>query len=434
MVAQLDGYNAQVFDYTYGIRPGNIISLTRDKQGFLWILYTRSIQRFDGRKTDSFTPKGPFEYMYCDDAGRVWVTTRQMVYLFEPAKQEFVEVPIEPIDTTRRLGQVFKLPGRRTCLITSNAFFQLDTTTNTFVRILEDLSVAPPYDVNAFAFRQSTFYFGHRGWIFRYNTNDGHLDSLPDMNVRRIYALNEELIQVATWGLSSYWLDFKKGETRKILISSKEGGPRDKDIGIRSLIKVSPYKFIIAAREGLMDYDTRLDIFTPVKLYYRGKRVNTRDLASALHYDDNWFVWMATPEGVWWFSLFNKTFGLYQLHDTASDLPFGIDNIRSIAEDQQGLLWLGTGHGFASWDRVKNETKLYLPEEGSITKLAYPSIRGISCDEQNIILAPADLGVWIFNPKTNSYKRPVYASKDVEKRSSGDFLMPSQNFEMEISC
>ena len=421
LAAQLDGYNAQVFDYTYGIRPGNILSLTRDQHGYLWILYNRSIQRFDGRKTDSFTPKGPFESMYCDDAGRVWVTTNEVVYMFEPSKQEFVEIPIESIDSTWSMGQVFKLPGRRTCLYTSKAFFQFDTITNTFTRILEDLQVPPPYNVASFAFRQGTFYFGSREKIFRFNTNNGSLDSLPDMNARRIYALNEELIQVATWGLTSFWLDFKKSETRKILISSREGGPRDKDIGIRSLIKVSPNKFIIAAREGLMDYDTRLDVFTPVKLYFRGKRVNTRDLASALHYDNNWFVWMATPEGVWWFSLFNKTFGLYQLHDMAIDLPFGIDNIRSIAEDKEGLLWLGTGHGFASWDGSKNETKLYAPDERSLTKLAYPSIRGIACDDDYIILAPADLGIWIFNSKSNTYKRPVYASKEVEKRSYRDF-------------
>ena len=95
VLAQLTGYNAQLFDYTYGIRSGNIVSLTRDKLGYLWILYPRSVQRFDGRNIKSFYPKGPFETLFCDDGGRIWVTSRQSVYRFDASMQEFVSVPLE---------------------------------------------------------------------------------------------------------------------------------------------------------------------------------------------------------------------------------------------------------------------------------------------------------------------------------------------------
>jgi putative methionine-R-sulfoxide reductase with GAF domain/ligand-binding sensor domain-containing protein/two-component sensor histidine kinase len=420
--AQLQDYNAQLFDYTYGIRPGNIISLTRDNLGFLWIPYPRQIQRFDGRSTENFTPKGPFENLFCDEAGRIWVTTSRQVYLFDRAKQEFRKVEIEAVDSLLTIGHVFKMPERRTWLLTSKAFFEFDTLHQVFTRVMEDLPVPPPYNTAAFAYRQNTIYFGHAGWIYRYNTRTSEMDSLPDMNMRRFYALNEELILVATWNLSSYFFDFKKDTTHRILVRTKEGGPVDQDIGVRSLVKVSPYKFIIASREGLMNFDTRLDTFEPIDLYTRGKLINTKDLASALHYDEDWFVWMTTPEGIWRFSLFNKSFGLMQVHDHESDLPLGIDNIRSITEDETGLLWLGTGHGFYSWNRHTNEKELFLPDEGSSTGLAYPSIRGIAYDGKHIILAPADLGIWIFNPKNKTYKRPKYANDQVKSVSLGDFF------------
>ena len=420
--AQLADYNAQLFDYTYGIRPGSIISLTRDKHGFLWILYPRSVQRFDGRKTENFDIRGPFETLFCDDAGRIWVTTSTSVLRFDPANQQFVSTPLAGLDSTATIGSVFKMNHRRTWLITSVGFLEYDTIGLRFVRILEDLPVPPPYRVSLFAARQNAIYFARKQSIYRYNDSTGDIDSLPDVNGFRIFALNEDRLLVATWNISSYWYDFSEGKTRRITIPDRTGTKGAIDLGVRSLIKVSPYKFIMAAREGLMDYDTRLDTFSPIRMYYRGANINTRDLASSLYYDENWFVWMTTPEGIWRFTLFNKTFGLMQVQDRTEDLPFGVNNIRNIAEDQNGTLWLATGHGIVSWDKIKNETKVFPPMEKSQTQLAYPSVRGIAYDGRNLILAPADLGVWIFNPVTSKYSRPVYTTKEVERISLHDFF------------
>ncbi len=55
-------------------------------------------------------------------------------------------------------------------------------------------------------------------------------------------------------------------------------------------------------------------------------------------------------------------------------------------------------------------------------RLAFPSIRGIAYDGRNIILGPADLGIWLFNPETEQYRRPTYASAEVKKKSEQDFI------------
>jgi hypothetical protein len=50
LFGQMPDYHLQVFGHSFGIRPGNYIAVTRDTRGFVWILYPRNIQRFDGKR------------------------------------------------------------------------------------------------------------------------------------------------------------------------------------------------------------------------------------------------------------------------------------------------------------------------------------------------------------------------------------------------
>jgi hypothetical protein len=93
-----------------------------------------------------------------------------------------------------------------------------------------------------------------------------------------------------------------------------------------------------------------------------------------------------------------------------------------MAEGEDELLWIATGHGFLRWDQKTSIQKHYFPTFGSKTQLAFPSVRGIVYDGKYVILGPSDLGLWLFNPVNETYKRPNYASEEVRMASEGDFI------------
>jgi ligand-binding sensor domain-containing protein/putative methionine-R-sulfoxide reductase with GAF domain len=422
-MAQLpDYYHLQLFDNSYGIRPGNIERLVKDKQGFLWVLYPRSVQRFDGRETITYKPAGPFEGLSTDEAGRVWLTSLERVYVFDHQRQDFVVVPLETQDTTRRIGSVFQMPGRRTWLITSNAFFEYDAGRNIFKHILQDLPIPPTFNTRSFTNCLHTLFIGHGPYVYQYDTQSGALDSLPAMSMRRIYPVTEDSLLVSSWNLHSYWLDYGHDTIQMAVLPEELQDVYSRDLNVRSVIHVEPDRYIMAAREGLFEYNIRQKKYAQLRLFFHGTEVGMKDYANSLFLDDEGYVWMGAIEGVGRFPLYGQSFGLLRVQRKMDNLPFGVDNIRSITEDDKGNFWFATGNGFVRWDSKLKDTKIYLPEEGSTTMLAYPSIRGIGYDGKYIILGPANYGIWLFDPVREVYVRPKYRDEKTRIASDRDFV------------
>lgn len=422
--AQLPDYNVQLFDYTYGIRPGNIIGITRDREGFLWILYIRSVQRFDGKRTITFQPQGVLRTIHCDPAGRLWVTSDTEVYLFDHSSRTFQPVPLDAETGEHRVGHVFTVPDQGTWLFASHAFYTYDAEQNRFLQQSRDTFFNPGFHSRVYSGFDDTGYFARGNHVYRMHMGSGLTDSMEVQDLRDVYAIDDHVVLIGTWGVSSYWYDFDTRHIERVRVSPfDETALPEYDMSVRSVAIAARHKRVISSREGLYEYDTRASLMSPVRLFHRGVNVNTHDLASIVYFDQDWYVWMVTPEGLLRFSVLTQNFGLMRIRQFISDeLPFGVDHIRSIAEDENDVLWLATGHGFVSWDRKTNITRVYPPEQGSDTRLAYPSIRGIAYDGHNLILAPTDLGIWIFNPRTERYFRPVYDNETVRTRSMRDFF------------
>ncbi len=421
--AQLPDYHLQVFDYSSGIRPGNIVAVMKDQKGFLWVLYPRSVQRFDGRRTISYKVTGDMLHLYCDEDGRVWAGSSRKVYRFDEELQNFRAIPVQSRDTLLFTGPIFGMPGRKTWLITTSGFFEYNQATDKFLPVLTDLPVPPRYGTRAFANVGSTLYFGHAGYIYRYNVQTGKLDSLPDMSARRIFPVNGDSVLINTWNIHSLWYNFTDNRISTAQPPShmrKEYA--NKAFGVRGMERVAPHLFLIPSVEGIYEYNIETKQYRVLQLYHNGNAITSGDFANHIYADRDGYVWLGTVDGIARFPLHAKSFGLIRIRQLKNELPVGVDNIRSITEDKDGTLWLATGNGFVGWHPGKNEWKIFLPAEGSTTQLAFPSVRGITYDGRYVILGPTDLGIWLFNPKTLEYRRPVYSSPEAKQKSERDFF------------
>ncbi len=423
---QLPEFHLQLFDNASGIRPGSNLAVIKSKKGFVWILYPRNVQRFDGRRATSFKTASNPQYLYADSADRIWVSSPRQLFLFSEEQHRFLPVRLPLADSSAGIGPVFELPGRGTHVVTSTGFFRLDETTGRFLPALRELPVAPPYSTRSFVSRGNSIFFGHGKYIYRYRVHTQQVDSLPDSSMRRLFPLTEDLIAMNSWTIDSYWYDFANRSVRLVpmppaveAVTQQSGVNR---FGIRDIQEAGGGHFYVATTHGLFNYDRSADRFRKIQLQLNGRPVLTSDYTNYLYLDREHYLWMATVDGLARVHVQGQSFGLIRIRQNDSHLSAGIDNIRNITGDREGNLWLASGSGFIEWRRASNQWKLHLPNGARNDQLAFPSVRGIAYDGKYILLGPGDLGPWLYEPASGKYRRPRYASDSVRQRSEQDFF------------
>lgn len=249
--AQLGDRHIQMFDFTYGIQPGTITGLSKDKDGFLWILSIRAVQRFDGNEVNTFTfPKG-VNNLFCDEDGRTWVNSTTEIFLFDPSDLKFKSVPIQSGNSGYSIGFVFSMPGPMLWANTSKGFLEFDEQQLVFKDLELKIPVSPPYNASLLTNIGSTLYFGAAGQIFRYDILSGQLDSLPQSGAYRLYPMSHDSIIISTWNITSQWYDFGKKEISLVDIPEEMKLVKNVPFSVRSIIRISPNHFMVGSQEGL---------------------------------------------------------------------------------------------------------------------------------------------------------------------------------------
>lgn len=423
-LAQLPDYHLQFFDFASGVRPGTIQAVTRDHQGFLWILYPNSVQRYDGRSSRLFPmPGNDLGYIHCDENGRIWVGNNRQTWYFTEQQRSFKKVPLPTADSLIRRGMVFDMPNGELWQITVGGFYRLHPSLDSFVRIPDAVPVKTALNIRAFAQHEGTLFFISRGQLYRYKTGESRLDSLPERSIRKIMPVNSDSVLIHSWSTISYWYNFSKTTIHEALPPSQERPAHYKGaFSVRGLVNIGDSMAMIPSMEGLYEYNLITGKYRRLTLYYLGRPINSGDLANNIYADKDGYIWLTTVDGIARFPIQTQGIGLMRIKQLQDELPVGVDNIRSITEDKKGNLWLATGNGFVEWKRSSNKWDIHLPKEGSKTQLAFPSVRGIAYDGKYVILAPSDLGVWLYNPTDNSYRRPKYAHDSVRLHTERDFF------------
>ena len=414
-------YHLQLFDHKSGIQAGTITALTTDQQGFLWILYPRQVQCFNGKKLESFKLPVSSNRLFCDAQNRIWVSSNHHLFLYSTQQRRFIETGIEGIDSTDYLGDLFQLHNQTASLLTSKGLFQYDEATKKFKASPVRLPIAGPISVRVFASKDGVIYFRKANTLFRYQFSNGRVDSLPDRNAMRIFALTPDSLLVTTWDNTSYWYHFPTAAVNQIFLPSGLSSLESGSFGVRAVGFIRPGTYLFASREGIFEYNLAARKLSRPRFFLNGRKIGTNDFANYLHIDAHRFVWLANIDGIGRFSADRQTIGLIRLRKLDDEKPVGIDNIRKITEDREGNLWIATGHGLACRNKASAEWMYFPPDLKATNKLNYPSIRGLVYDGKKLIIAPTDRGIWLMNPTTFQYERPFYANDSVRVLSEQDF-------------
>ncbi|MCF7805147.1 MAG: PAS domain S-box protein [Candidatus Marinimicrobia bacterium] len=145
----------------------------------------------------------------------------------------------------------------------------------------------------------------------------------------------------------------------------------------------------------------------------------THNLIRDIHEDSHGNLWVATDAGG--LNLYDRDF------DRFLEVPEDLNcsggpiskNVNAIAEDQAGILWIGTRDGLTRFDPVEYTIKNYSHDPEDRTSLSHNFVRCVYVDSQNRIWVGTDGGgLNRFRRETQTFQHSENKSGGLEKLSS----------------
>lgn len=417
--AQLPEYHLQIFDYPTGIRSDAITSMGKDQKGMLWILYRSQVQSFDGKEVQNFRPSPRVNSMLCDQKGHIWVCADKEVFLFSEKTGTFNPVAIEGGEKGLKIGPVTELPDGDIWLLTNRGFFRFNAATQRFSMIDDLPQPVSELETDVCVLYNNVLFVHNNAFIYRYHFKTGKTDSLAGGRVYGIYPVSEDSALVSTRYATAQWYQFS---TQKITTATLGNGISG-SFSLRSMAAISPSRFLVAASDGIFEYDARKKQFLKQNFFLNGRKVATNEYASFIFYDEaEGHVWVATTDGIARFAFRNQPMGLIKIRQMNDEISANINDVRKIIQDEKGDLWIATGYGFACWQKKESKWTLFPPAKNDDSRLSHESIRGMVYDGRYLILGPTNKGLWLFDVKTQEYRRPKYDSPETRRISERDFV------------
>ncbi len=409
-LAQLPDYHVQLFDESFGVKTSDVRKVIRDRKGFVWIMHNDRIQRFDGKHIKDFIIGGRLFSIICDKDNGIWSTSATKLYRFINDAKGFALVQADTVKNLE-VHQVYNLPGKGIWILTNKGFYVFDPASQRF-RKFKDAALANLKNIHARGMDDGqnthSLFFGVGDSLLAYNLNSGLLRSLPVNNVRKISALTDDLAMVSTWTGILYLYDFSRGEYKIIDLSRHLKNVQDYFIVVEQAIPAGNDKFLLASSKGLLEYHVTSGDFRQLRLFHKGKPLEGNMVFLDLYLDKQGTAWAAYNNyGLISFKKDAGEIGLVRNHET--DMTKAWDNhVRNFAEDEKGNLWLATVNGFACLDQRQGTIQPFFAKEGATDRINHYSIRGIVYDGRNLILGQTNKGIWLYDPVTGKYKRPLY--------------------------
>ena len=417
--AQLPDYHLQLFDYSTGILPGGINALIKDKNSVLWILYGDRVQRFDGLEAQTFKPAPFLKHINCDTKGRVWVITEDSIFLFSEKSGVFRGITINKNHVPLSFGSLVELPGNQTCLISSNGLYMLNEESQSFDPVQDHPFFNHTLTPDACAVWGNKLFVHNEKFLFRYDVKTHQVDSMAAYLLYGIYPVSEDSVLISPHGDIVKWYDFKTGDITTARIKSE----KNESFSLRNVVAISPRHFLLASSNGIIEYDASRKEFLEKNFFLHGRTVATNELATSICYDETeGYAWISTTEGIARFAIRNQPFGFIKIKQLNDEISANVDDVHRMTEDKYGNLWIVTGFGFARLDKNRSKWKLFTPERDDTTRLSHESVRGLSYDGKYLILGPTNTGIWLFNPETERFRRPLYNNAATKQAIEREYI------------
>ena len=420
--AQLPDYHVQLFDEKYGIRS-DMERVMKDKDGFIWLATLKNVYRFDGRFAKEFPLNDDILSLICDKNGTIWANSNETIYQFVNDRLGFVPVVVDTVT----FGELFQLPGKEVWALTSTGFLEWNKDEKRFHKAdLNGINIPDRINTTSFSTFENTLFFASGDTMYAVDIKTKSKLTLVRWKSHRFFnAIGPFEILITSRGDSSSWADFSNQTITAIDFRNELPGKNNDFLYIRDALSLENGKILIASHSGLLELDKKEKRFRRLRLYHQGHALDPTPNNFDLMIDEDQRVWLIQANGLISFSPGKEVIGL--LRDREADGQYTWPNyVRTFVEDDKGNLWIATSEGFGYWDLEKNTITMHAAIPNAKDRLNIPSVRGMILDEKYLIMGTSSGGVWLYDPVTDKYRRPSYASDStgiaLRKKLEVDFI------------
>lgn len=385
--AQLPDFNVQLLDDKNGIQTANASRIIRDRYGFLWILSPRHIQRFDGQDVRRIETEGENLLDFVSDSsGTIWITSESAISRYRIGFHSFRRVPLAGLEIAplNKLNKLQVTPNNQIWANAGRGLYRYDPRTDSFR--FQTLPGLPNhyYYRRIFSRRGYQLYLADVRTLFCFDTRGNRVRQVAFGDVRSVVPVSDDVVWASNNLLQTFEINFATGSVTLI----PPAGPRNRaGIPLAELISITPLgarKKLVNTAKGCYLFDNGSRTFTRAVLFDSGKALPHDENYADFH-DHDGTQWILSQDGVLFFRPQAHTIGWLNGFPGAD--PNLSSKVKSIAEDGQGNIWLGTARGVAVLDIQSGKVE---PVRIGGPELQHSGeVRGLVFDGKNLLVAPS---------------------------------------------
>ena len=437
--AQLPDFHVQVLNESNGIQTTDIREIAKDKHGYLWLLSQKMVQRFNGQSVQQFRFSEDLIDIAADTAGNVWISTLTTIKKFRNEYAGFEEVATNSRGR-KYFGKLLVTADSTVWMIAYDGLYRYTVSKGMFERFPLAALSGRRFTRRILAASGLTLFFSYNDSLVSFNTITGKITAIGCKNIRTIIPLNEHQVWVSRADLSTQEVDVQAGTLTPLRQTQFPASVEARFLLIKNAFPLSGQEYFVSTNQGCFRYSTTTKNFTRTILFHAGNPLADDNNYFSSYLDAEKTLWMIQEEGIVFFNPFRHSIGWLRSYPAAG--KNWNNDIRAITEDRPGNLWLATVKGLTNLDVKSGRVVSYLPGSGRET-VNSPSIRGLVFDGQKLIVGPTAGGIWLFDPVTRKFSRPLYPAgkqgdslrqkvsadfiNSIVTRANGDHLVLAQN-------
>lgn len=380
------------------------------------------VQRFNGQSVLQFRFSEALTDIAADSAGNVWISTLTTIKKFRNEYAGFEEV-VTNTRGAKHFGKLLVAADSTVWMIADDGLYRYAAPKSMF-----EYFPLPALNHGYFAWRVlaasgSALFFSYNDSLVSFNTVTGKITATGYKNIRAITPLNDRLVWVSGGDLSTQEVDLQAGTLTPLQQTQFPASVQARILLVKNAFPLSGEEYFVSTNQGCFRYSVLTKNFTRTMLYHAGNPLADDNNYFSSYLDAEKVFWMIQEEGVIFFNPFRHSIGWLRSYPAAG--KSWNNDIRAIAEDRPGNLWLATVKGLTNLDVNSGRVTSYLPGNGG--KVGnFPSIRGLVFDGRKLIVGPTAGGIWLFDPVTRKFSRPLYPAgkqgDSLRQKLSADFI------------
>ena len=385
--AQLPQHRLQQIQEQDGLKTGDIISMARDRNGYLWICTQTHAQRFDGRQTLRFPFEETILKVMIDADDVAWVTTRYKIYRFDKQRQAFQEMPLS--NGTAALGYFFQLDNGEMIALADEKQYRFDKKHQRFEEVGSGPLSAPKF----YGATGNYLVFANGDSVFAFDQQFQKRLSFRIGNYYGIFPLDENNLLISALSYELFVLHLPTGKRHHVKT------PKDFENGhiiVHRALTLANNEWIIGTTEGCFVLTIPSFNITPLVFYRNGIPQVPLPPITAWCRDENGDVFIKNGDGLFFWQPNGKFISYLRSHQPGNNgLP--ANNVRSFTEDEKGNVWMATINGICYLEpqdgRVQN---IPLKVDNSLQD---PSCRQVFYLNGKIWVGTQDNGVFCYDAR-----------------------------------